>query len=235
MGCRTIRVAPHRRLQSLNPGRSQHSTLARLSDDTYERADQPTSGRPGKPSAYEVRPPYYAGTSWTDICACDLAVLVEYRTLGTTGIRVSKLCLGTLMLGAMGNTDHADSVRIISRAVEEGINFIDTADSYSDGEAEIIVGKALKRLQRDDIVLTSKVNWPMGRDPNRQGNSRRWIIAECENSLRRLGTDYIDLYQIHRPSPETDIDDTLGALERSCPRRQDPLRRKLQLCGLPSG
>ena len=137
---------------------------------------------------------------------------MEYRTLGTTGIRVSKLCLGTLMLGAMGNTDHADSVRIISRAVEEGINFIDTADSYSDGEAEIIVGKALKRLQRDDIVLTSKVNWPMGRDPNRQGNSRRWIIAECENSLLRLGTDYIDLYQIHRPSPETDIDDTLGAL-----------------------
>jgi aryl-alcohol dehydrogenase-like predicted oxidoreductase len=137
---------------------------------------------------------------------------MDYRTLGTTGIKVSKLCLGTLMLGAMGNTDHADSIRIIRRAVDEGINFIDTADSYSDGEAEIIVGKALKELRRDEIVLNTKVNWPMSHNPNNQGNSRRWIMAACENSLRRLGTDYIDLYQIHRPSLETDIDDTLGAL-----------------------
>ena len=142
-----------------------------------------------------------------------LAVAMDYRLLGTTGLRVSKLCLGTLMLGATGNPDHAEGVRIIQAAVSSGINFIDTADSYSDGEAELIVGKALKGLKRDEIVLTSKVGWPMGPDPNAQGASRRWVIAECENSLRRLGTDHLDIYQIHRPSPETDIDDTLGALD----------------------
>lgn len=141
-----------------------------------------------------------------------LAVYMEYRTLGTTGIRVSELCLGAMMFGAWGNTDHQDSVRIINRAVDAGINFIDTADVYSAGESEIVVGKALKGLRRDDIVLATKVHGPMGRDPNAQGNSRRWIIAECEESLSRLETDYIDLYQIHRPSPDTDIDDTLGAL-----------------------
>ncbi len=138
---------------------------------------------------------------------------MDYRLLGTTGLRVSTLCLGTLMLGATGNPDHADGVRIIHAAVGHGINFIDTADSYSDGEAEVIVGKALKDLNRDEIVLTSKVGWPMGADPNAQGASRRWLIAECENSLRRLGTDHLDIYQIHRPAPETDIDDTLGALD----------------------
>jgi aryl-alcohol dehydrogenase-like predicted oxidoreductase len=117
-----------------------------------------------------------------------------------------------MMFGAWGNTDHDDSVRIIHRAVESGINFIDTADVYSGGESEVIVGKALSSLDRESVVLATKVHGTMGKDPNAQGNSRRWIIAECEHSLRRLGTDYIDLYQIHRPSPETDIDETLAAL-----------------------
>jgi aryl-alcohol dehydrogenase-like predicted oxidoreductase len=137
---------------------------------------------------------------------------MDYRTLGTTGLQVSELCLGAMMFGAWGNPDHDDSVRIINRAVEAGINFIDTADMYSFGESEVIVGKALQGLDREHIVLATKVHGPMSGDPNAQGNSRRWVMAECDNSLRRLGTDYIDLYQIHRPSPETDIDDTLGAL-----------------------
>jgi aryl-alcohol dehydrogenase-like predicted oxidoreductase len=117
-----------------------------------------------------------------------------------------------MMFGAWGNTDHEDSIRIIGRAIDAGINFIDTADVYSAGESEVIVGKALKGLKREEVVLATKVHGAMGADPNAQGNSRSWILAECENSLRRLETDYIDLYQIHRPSPETEIDDTLGAL-----------------------
>ena len=137
---------------------------------------------------------------------------MDYRTLGTTGIQVSQLCLGTMMFGAWGNPYHDDSIRIIHRAVDAGINFVDTADMYSFGESEVIVGKALKGLDRDGIVLATKVHGAMSGDPNSQGNSRRWVIAECEHSLRRLDTDYIDLYQIHRPSPETDIDDTLAAL-----------------------
>jgi len=116
------------------------------------------------------------------------------------------------MFGAWGEPDHDESIRIIHRALEAGINFVDTADIYSFGESEEIVGKALAQVKREKIVLATKVHGAMGRDPNAQGNSRRWIMAECENSLRRLGTDYIDLYQIHRPSPETDIDETLGAL-----------------------
>jgi aryl-alcohol dehydrogenase-like predicted oxidoreductase len=117
-----------------------------------------------------------------------------------------------MMFGAWGNTDHDDSIRIIHRALDEGINFIDTADVYSQGESEIIVGKALASLDRSRVILATKVHGNMGDDPNSQGNSRRWIIAECENSLRRLGTDYIDLYQIHRPDESVDIDETLGAL-----------------------
>jgi aryl-alcohol dehydrogenase-like predicted oxidoreductase len=117
-----------------------------------------------------------------------------------------------MMFGAWGNTDHDDSVRIIHRALDEGINFIDTADVYSQGESEIIVGKALASLDRSRVILATKVHGKMGDDPNSQGNSRRWIIAECENSLRRLGTDYVDLYQIHRPDESVDIDETLGAL-----------------------
>jgi aryl-alcohol dehydrogenase-like predicted oxidoreductase len=136
---------------------------------------------------------------------------MEYRPLGRTGVQVSKLCLGTMMFGAWGNTDHDDSLRIIHRALDAGINFVDTADIYSAGESEEIVGKALKG-RRDDIVLATKFWGPMGDDPNRRGVSRRWIIAEVENSLRRLGTDWIDLYQMHRPDPDTDIDETLGAL-----------------------
>ncbi|MGZ6623173.1 MAG: aldo/keto reductase [Solirubrobacteraceae bacterium] len=136
---------------------------------------------------------------------------MDYRPLGRTGVQVSKLCLGTMMFGAWGNPDHDDSIRIIHRAIDAGINFIDTADVYSAGESEEILGKALNG-RRDDIVLATKVSVPMDDDPNHRGNSRRWIVQEVESSLRRLGTDWIDLYQIHRPDPTTDIDETLGAL-----------------------
>jgi aryl-alcohol dehydrogenase-like predicted oxidoreductase len=137
---------------------------------------------------------------------------MELKTLGRTGVKVSPLCLGAMMFGGWGNADHDDSVRIIHRALDAGINFIDTADVYSQGESETIVGKALSSIDRSRVVLATKVHFPMGDDPNAQGNSRRWITAEVENSLRRLGTDYIDLYQIHRPDESTDIHETLGAL-----------------------
>jgi aryl-alcohol dehydrogenase-like predicted oxidoreductase len=137
---------------------------------------------------------------------------MNYRSLGRTGVKVSPLCLGAMMFGAWGNTDHEDSIRIIHRALEAGINFIDTADVYSRGESEEIVGRALAGGRRDNVVLATKVHGTMGDDPNQFGNSRRWIIREVENSLRRLGTDWIDLYQIHRPEVDTDIDETLGAL-----------------------
>ena len=117
-----------------------------------------------------------------------------------------------MMFGAWGNPDHDESIRIIHAALDAGINFIDTADVYSGGESEEIVGKALAGGRRDDVVLATKVNFPMGEDPNRRGNSRRWIVREVEDSLRRLDTDWIDLYQIHRPDPHTDIEETLGAL-----------------------
>ena len=136
---------------------------------------------------------------------------MHYRSLGKTGIQVSPYALGAMMFGPMGNPDHDDAANMIHKALDAGINFIDTADRYSAGESEEIVGKALKG-RRDDVVLATKVNGPMGEDPNQKGNSRRWIIAEVENSLRRLQTDYIDLYQIHRPDPETDIEETLSAL-----------------------
>src|SRR5918999_1207938 len=135
-----------------------------------------------------------------------------FRPLGSTGVRVSPLCLGAMMFGAWGNTDHDDSVRIIHRALDVGINFIDTADVYSRGESEEIVGKALAGGRRDHVVLATKFHGAMGEDPNARGNSRRWIVQEVENSLRRLQTDWIDLYQVHRPDPATDIDETLGAL-----------------------
>jgi aryl-alcohol dehydrogenase-like predicted oxidoreductase len=136
---------------------------------------------------------------------------MEHRTLGRTGVKVSPLCLGAMMFGAWGNRDHDDSIRIIHRALDAGINFVDTADVYSSGESEEIVGKALAG-RRDSIVLATKVHGRMGDDPNSFGNSRRWIVTEVENSLRRLKTDWIDLYQIHRPESDTDIDETLGAL-----------------------
>jgi aryl-alcohol dehydrogenase-like predicted oxidoreductase len=138
---------------------------------------------------------------------------MDYRTLGRTGVAVSPLCLGAMMFGDWGNKDHDDSVRIIHAALDAGINFIDTADVYSRGESESIVGKALAGGRRDDVVLATKVHGSMGDDPNQFGNSRRWIIREVEASLKRLGTDWIDLYQIHRPEhATTDIDETLGAL-----------------------
>ncbi len=134
------------------------------------------------------------------------------RKLGSTGVSVSPLCLGAMMFGAWGNTDHDDSIRIIHRALDAGINFIDTADVYSRGESEEIVGKALADGRRDSVILATKVHGTMGDDANEFGNSRRWIVKEVENSLRRLKTDWIDLYQIHRPEPDTNIDETLGAL-----------------------
>jgi aryl-alcohol dehydrogenase-like predicted oxidoreductase len=137
---------------------------------------------------------------------------MNYRTLGRTGVRVSPLCLGAMMFGQWGNQDHDDSIRVIHRALDAGINFIDTADVYSRGESEEIVGKALADGRRDKVVLATKFHGSMGDDPNQQGNSRRWIFQEVEASLRRLRTDYIDLYQVHRPSPDTDIEETLGAL-----------------------
>jgi aryl-alcohol dehydrogenase (NADP+) len=136
---------------------------------------------------------------------------MQYRTLGRTGIKVSPYCLGAMMFGAGGNPDHDDAIRIIHKALDAGINFIDTADMYSRGESEEIVGKALKG-RRDNIVLATKAHVPMGDDPNEQGNSRRWLTRELEASLRRLQTDHVDLYQIHRPSPDTDIEETLSVL-----------------------
>jgi len=137
---------------------------------------------------------------------------MEYRSLGHTGIKVSTLCLGAMMFGPRGNPDHDDCVKIVHRALDAGINFIDTADVYSHGESETIVGKALASVDRDKVVLATKVHGAMGDDPNQQGNSRRWIMTEVENSLRRLGVDYIDLYQMHRPDPDVEIEETLGAL-----------------------
>jgi aryl-alcohol dehydrogenase-like predicted oxidoreductase len=137
---------------------------------------------------------------------------MEHRPLGRTGVQVSSMCLGAMMFGPWGNPDHDESVRTIHRALDAGINFIDTADVYSQGESEQIVGKALAGGRRDDIVLATKFHGAMGEDPNQQGSSRRWIVREVENSLRRLDTDWIDLYQVHRPRTDTDVEETLGAL-----------------------
>ncbi len=136
---------------------------------------------------------------------------MQQRPLGRTGVTVSQLGLGTMMFGSWGNPDHDESIRIIHAALDAGINFIDTADVYGAGESEEIVGKALAG-RRDEIVLATKVHNPMGEDPNQRGNSRRWILRAVEDSLRRLGTDWIDLYQVHRPDPSTDIEETLSAL-----------------------
>jgi aryl-alcohol dehydrogenase-like predicted oxidoreductase len=135
---------------------------------------------------------------------------VHYRTLGRTGIKVSPYALGTLMFAtSIGNPDPADSVRIIHKALDAGINLVDTADAYEDSEE--IVGKALKG-RREHVVLATKVSRPMGTDPNQQGSSRRWITTAVEGSLRRLQTDHIDVYQIQRPDPTTDIEETLSVL-----------------------
>ncbi|TGW06942.1 aldo/keto reductase, partial [Mesorhizobium sp. M2D.F.Ca.ET.145.01.1.1] len=136
---------------------------------------------------------------------------MQYRPLGRTGIKVSPYCLGAMMFGSIANPDHDECIRIIHKALDFGINFVDTADRYSNGESEEIVGKALKG-RRDKVVLSTKVNGQMGKDANSQGNSRRWIIQAVEASLRRLQTDHIDLYLIHRPAPDTNIEETLSAL-----------------------
>jgi len=136
--------------------------------------------------------------------------LMQYRNLGRTGIKVSPYALGALMFATqVGNPDPEDSIRIIHKALDAGINLVDTADAY--GDSEQVVGRALKG-RRDNVVLTTKVSRPMGTDPNQQGASRRWIVTAVENSLRRLQTDHIDVYQIHRPDPDTDIEETLAAL-----------------------
>ena len=137
---------------------------------------------------------------------------MEHRYLGRTGVPVSKLCLGAMMFGAWGEPDHTESIRIIHAALDAGIDFIDTADVYSAGESEQIVGKALADGKRDQVFLATKVGFPMGDDPHQRGAFRRRIIRGVEDSLRRLNTDWIDLYQIHRPDPNTDIDETLAAL-----------------------
>ncbi|WP_131113080.1 aldo/keto reductase [Lichenihabitans psoromatis] len=136
---------------------------------------------------------------------------MQYRNLGRTGIKVSPYCLGAMMFGGIANSDHDDCVRIIHKALDAGINILDTADRYSQGESEEIVGKALKG-RRDKVVLATKVHGPMGQEQNQQGSSRRWITQAVEGSLRRLQTDHIDLYQIHRPSPDTDVEETLSVL-----------------------
>ncbi|MBA3653532.1 MAG: aldo/keto reductase [Actinobacteria bacterium] len=136
---------------------------------------------------------------------------MQLRTLGRTGVKVSPYCLGAMMFGPWGNRDAADCARMVDTALDAGINFIDTADVYSQGTSEEIVGQALKG-KRDNVVLATKFHGAMGEDPNARGNSRRWIMQEVENSLRRLDTDYIDLYQVHRPDNGADIDETLGAL-----------------------
>ena len=137
---------------------------------------------------------------------------MEYRPLGRTGISVSQLCLGAMMFGAFGNRDHDDAVKIIHRALDAGINFIDTADGYSAGESEEILGEALAGGRRESVVLAVKFGVPFDEDPNHRGASRRWITQAVEGSLRRLQTDWIDLYQVGVPDRNTDIDETLGAL-----------------------
>jgi aryl-alcohol dehydrogenase-like predicted oxidoreductase len=135
---------------------------------------------------------------------------MRYRNLGRTGIKVSPYALGALMFATqVGNPDPEDSIRIIHKALDAGINLVDTADAY--GDSEEVVGRALKG-RRDNVVLTTKFSRPMGADPNQQGASRRWITTAVENSLRRLQTDHIDVYQMHRLDPDTDIEETLSAL-----------------------
>ncbi|GII58819.1 aldo/keto reductase [Planotetraspora thailandica] len=136
---------------------------------------------------------------------------MKRRTLGGTGISVSEFALGTMMFGSFGNGDHDEGVRIINRALDAGINFVDTADVYSAGESEEIVGKAIKG-RRDEVVLSTKAGLQTGQEDNHGGASRRWLVRQLEASLRRLGTDHVDLYQIHRPDPRTDVDETLAAL-----------------------
>jgi aryl-alcohol dehydrogenase-like predicted oxidoreductase len=136
---------------------------------------------------------------------------MQYRALGSTGIKVSTLALGAMNFGAFGNPDHDDSVRIVHAALDAGINLVDTADVYSVGESEEIIGKALEG-RRDSVVLATKAGNPMSDDPNETGSSRRWLTRSVESSLRRLRTDRIDLFQVHRPDWDTSDEETLSAL-----------------------
>lgn len=138
---------------------------------------------------------------------------MERRIFGATGMSVSAQCLGAMMFGGMGNTDDDECVAMVHRAIDGGINFIDTADGYSAGHSEEVVGRALEG-RRDDVILATKVFFPMGSDPNQGGGSRRWIIQEVENSLRRLRTDWIDVYQLHRRDPNTDLEESLSAMDQ---------------------
>jgi aryl-alcohol dehydrogenase-like predicted oxidoreductase len=138
---------------------------------------------------------------------------MRYRPLGNTGMHVSAHCLGTMMFGPVGNSDQRSCIEIVHAALDAGVNVIDTADMYSDGECEVIVGKALKS-RRDDVILATKGHFPLGSDdPNRRGNSRRHLTRALDASLERLQTDWIDLYQVHRPDPDTAIEETLAALD----------------------
>ncbi|MFG2451851.1 aldo/keto reductase [Streptomyces sp. M41(2017)] len=136
---------------------------------------------------------------------------MQYRTLGRTGVQVSSLALGAMNFGRIGRTTQDEATAVVDAALEGGINLVDTADMYGDGESEEMVGKAIAG-RRDDIVLATKAGLPMGDDPNRRGSSRRWLVTELDNSLRRLGVDHVDLYQIHRWDPETSDEETLSAL-----------------------
>ncbi len=138
--------------------------------------------------------------------------LSDLRTLGRTGVRISPFVLGAMNFGARGNTGHDESIELIHRALDAGINTIDTADTYSRGESEIIVGKALAG-RRDEVILASKFHNPVDDDPAHRGNSRRWIIRAVEDSLRRLGVDHLDLYQVHRPESVTAVEETVGTLD----------------------
>ncbi|MEU2618582.1 aldo/keto reductase [Streptomyces sp. NPDC007157] len=136
---------------------------------------------------------------------------MQYRTLGRTGVQVSALALGAMNFGAVGRTTQAEATAIVDAALDAGINLIDTADMYGQGESEEMVGKAIAG-RRDDIVLATKAGLPMGDEPNHRGGSRRWLVTELENSLGRLGVDHVDLYQIHRWDPATSDEETLSAL-----------------------
>ncbi len=136
---------------------------------------------------------------------------MQYRNLGHTGVKVSPLCLGTMNFG--GATPEVESIRIIHKALDGGINFIDTANMYVKGESERVVGKALADGRRSTVILATKFHFPQSDDPNDRGNSRRHIMQAVEDSLGRLDTDWIDLYQIHRPEFEVPQDETLRALD----------------------
>ncbi|MBE1582923.1 aldo/keto reductase [Nonomuraea angiospora] len=136
---------------------------------------------------------------------------MQYRTLGRTGVQVSSLVLGAMNFGKIGRTTQDEATAIVDAALEAGINLIDTADMYGDGESEEMVGKAIAG-RRDDIVLATKAGMPMGEERNHRGGSRRWLVTELDNSLRRLGVDHVDLYQLHRWDPATSDEETLSAL-----------------------